>query len=358
MPSRPFGYNPSQVPINGTTQLQDLAIGVDNQDYSTQPGGIVWWMGPDEDLGYVIASVVASGNQPTPLGPSGTVKFWRTKVRTDEAFIGLSQYVSYKAGSPQTFLTTSSAKQWLNTNGFWTSFVTGPSATNLIMYWDIQQSASYSGTGSTITDLSGNSDGTITGSIAYTSGSPNYLTIEGGTSEYIYTENLNPYLSPVNTGTAQSVFLWIYPTSNGIIYSEQGSLTPDSSWYDAQIQRSSSGNFLFAVWPYSLNSPLITSPLTYPLNNWYYVGWTYNGTSLRAFVNGSAVGSVNITRNTPYNNGGALPMYFNLGYPTSTDIGNTTSCTYRLGGMHIYNIGLSSGTVLQNYDNTKTNYGL
>ena len=97
--------------------------------------------------------------------------------------------------------------------------------TNLIMNWDIQNSSSYVGSGSTITDLKGNINGTLTGTIVYTSGSPNYLTIDGGTFEYINTANINPYLSPANTGTNQSMFLWIYPTSNGVIYSEQGTLS-------------------------------------------------------------------------------------------------------------------------------------
>jgi hypothetical protein len=257
------------------------------------------------------------------------------------------------------FSTGSDAKTWLNTNGYWTSYTSGPDPTNLILNWDIQNSSSYSGSGSTVTDLQSNINGTITGTIDYTSGSPNYLTIQGGSSEYIYTASINPYLSPANTGTTQSVFLWIYPTSNGIIYSEQGGLTPDGGWYDAQIQRNSSGNFLFGIWPYNLNAALITSSSTYALNNWYYAGWTYDGTTFRAYVNASEVGSLSISRQTPYNNGGGLPMYFNLGYPTATKLsGSTSSCTYRFGGMHIYNSGISSSVVLANYNSSKSTYGL
>ena len=177
-------------------------------------------------------------------------------------------------------------------------------------------------------------------------------------SEYIYTANINPYLSPVNTGTAQSIFLWIYPTSNGVIYSEQGSLTPDTSWFDAQIQRDSSNRFLFGVWPYTMNTAPITSGV-FALNNWYYVGWTYNGTTLTAYVNGTSVGTSTYARNTPYNNGGNIPMYFNFGYPTSTDMTTTTSaCSYRLGATQIYNIGLTSGQVLQNFNADRTKYGI
>jgi len=65
--ARPFAYNTGS-PIPGTLQIGDLAIGVDPQDYSTNPGGVQWWNGPDEDLGYVIAHPTPAGNQPNPLG--------------------------------------------------------------------------------------------------------------------------------------------------------------------------------------------------------------------------------------------------------------------------------------------------
>jgi hypothetical protein len=206
----------------------------------------------------------------------------------------------------------------------------------------------------------------MTGTITYSSGSPNYLTVEGSTTEYIRTGGLNSYLSPVNTGEAMSVFMWVYPITNGVILCEQGTTTPDSSWFDSQIQRNSSGNFLFAVWPYTIGGgPLITSPSTYPLNNWYYVGWTYNGTTLEAYVNGSSVGTYTVNRETPYNNGGGLNMYYFIGYPTSTNlvtspggIGQGPTSTFRFGGFNVYNRGINSSEVTQNYNSSKSNYGL
>jgi hypothetical protein len=63
--TRPFAYNPSLTPIGGTTQVGTLAIGYGPLDYSTMPGGVEWWNGPDEDLGYVVASPVASNGQST-----------------------------------------------------------------------------------------------------------------------------------------------------------------------------------------------------------------------------------------------------------------------------------------------------
>ncbi len=355
---RPFAYNPTAAAITGAYQVGDIAIATaTNIQYYGNWGGVKWFGGPDEDLGYVIAQPYSASNLPTPDGLNdGTIKFYRTKVFTDEAFLGLTNYVSSKNGGTGPFPNLNEATSWLDDNGYWYNFISGPSSSGLILYWDIQNASSYGGAGTTITDLEGNANGTITGTISYSGGSPKYLTVEGSTTEYIYTGNLNPYLSPVNTGTAQSVFLWIYPTSNGVIYSEQGQLSPDGGWYDAQIQRNAAGNFLFGVWPYSSGTPLITSTLTYPLNNWYYVGWTYSGTTLRAFVNGVSAGLATVTRQTPYNNGGNLPMYFNLGYPTATDLGTTSNSTYRLGAMHVYNIGLTAGAVTQNYEDTKSSY--
>ena len=71
------------------------------------------------------------------------------------------------------------------------------------------------------------------------------------------------------------------------------------------------------------------------------------------------VGISTYPRDTPYNLGGSLPMYFNFGYPSTTDLTTTTSaCSYRLGGVQIYNVGLSGAQVLQNFNVDKTKYGL
>lgn len=64
--SRPFAYNTGST-LPYTEQVGDIAIGVGNIKYSEDYGGLKWWMGPDEDLGYVIAHTVPAGNQPTQV---------------------------------------------------------------------------------------------------------------------------------------------------------------------------------------------------------------------------------------------------------------------------------------------------
>jgi hypothetical protein len=116
--TRPFAYNPLQLSISGTTQFGDIAIGVGSLDYSLSPGGLEWWNGPDEDLGYVIAIPVPSDTQPTNIpGVSASIGFFRSGNLTDQSFIEITNYIAN-----QTFTTTTQCTSYLTTNGYWTSW--------------------------------------------------------------------------------------------------------------------------------------------------------------------------------------------------------------------------------------------
>ena len=62
--ARPFAYNPSLTPIEGTIQVGDLAVGFPTSGFTDSPQ---FWNGPDEELGYVIAIPVPDNTQPTPV---------------------------------------------------------------------------------------------------------------------------------------------------------------------------------------------------------------------------------------------------------------------------------------------------
>lgn len=114
----PFTYNNGNY-IPGTEQIGDLAVGLALQDYSRNPGGEKWWMGPDEDNRYVIGKDVSARNWPTqiPEGDIGSVRFWATSTESDSEFIVLTNRV----GS-QSFTTISECLNWINTNGYWTNY--------------------------------------------------------------------------------------------------------------------------------------------------------------------------------------------------------------------------------------------
>jgi len=93
------GYNPSGSFVNTTTQYGSLRVGESagtpsNLDFSTAPGGIIWWMSPDTELGYVVALPVPANNQPTPLlGITASVAFYRTENLTESDYVYLTNYV-------------------------------------------------------------------------------------------------------------------------------------------------------------------------------------------------------------------------------------------------------------------------
>ena len=113
--SRPFAYNTGSV-IVGTQQFGSLAVGTPTSGVTGNPR---WWNGPDEELGYVIAQYVESGNQPTPDGSSAYVGFFRSTALTESSFIQIAQRVS----TNQTFATGNDAYLWLTGNSYWTSWV-------------------------------------------------------------------------------------------------------------------------------------------------------------------------------------------------------------------------------------------
>ena len=119
--SRPFAYNNGSpiVPIPGTIQLGSLAIGTPTAGFSST--GLEWWMGPDENLGYIIARPVPDDSQPTPVsGVTASVAFIRTSDLTDVSFIALvDSYFN------QIFTTVGECLSWLSANGYWTSYGSG-----------------------------------------------------------------------------------------------------------------------------------------------------------------------------------------------------------------------------------------
>ena len=109
--------------ISGTTQYGDLVVGNIQTEYSLNYGGIKWWGGPNEELGYVIGNA-RPGGQPVPAGVTGGpayVGFWRSPLLTDNSFLSLANYIGAQNSEPP-FATTSDAVTWLNDNGYYTSF--------------------------------------------------------------------------------------------------------------------------------------------------------------------------------------------------------------------------------------------
>jgi hypothetical protein len=112
--TRPFAYNTGST-ITGTIQIGDLAVGYPLTGFTNNPQ---FWNGPDEDLGYVICRPNLNGDQPNPVGIPAYVRFLRSKLKTEESFVSLTNVVFN-----QTFTSGSECKSYLDTNGYWNSWV-------------------------------------------------------------------------------------------------------------------------------------------------------------------------------------------------------------------------------------------
>ena len=219
----------------------------------------------------------------------------------------------------------------------------------LILRYEIKNRDTYNGT-STVVDLQGNSNGSLLNSPGFSSNG--YLNFDG-TNDYLMTNtSLNPDLSPANTSSIISYFIWIYPQDNGVIVTEQGTATLNTSWHDAQIEMVT-GALNFGLWT-GIGLTSLTSSISTPINEWYYVGLTYDGTTLRAYVNAQLAGSLNLTRTTPYS--ASVGLHYGIAAADFTNMGDGSYAKVKVGDFHVYNRVLSQQQILNNYNATKSNY--
>ena len=212
-------------------------------------------------------------------------------------------------------------------------------------------------TGSTWTDNVGNSNATLANSPTYSSSNGGYISLNGSNQYVMTSTSLNAQISGTSPSksNAQSIFIWCYPTEQGIIVSEIGQATINTAWHDSNIEILSTGVVDFSVWHGSLANKVSSTAKSF--NNWYHLGWTYSDTTLTAYINGASVGTATLTRQAPFNNG--FNLHYALGATDSTRMGSDGSyCAMNVGSFQVYNRALTSDEVLTNYNSNKATYGL
>jgi hypothetical protein len=214
----------------------------------------------------------------------------------------------------------------------------------LILRYIVSDIDSYYGK-STITDLQGNSNASLVNGPTFSTNG--YINFDGSNDYIITSTSLRNKLSPNNTSTIISVFIWVYPQDNGVIVTEQGTSSLNSGWHTSIIEMVS-GQLKLSVWPLT---SIITSSIPTPLHNWYYVGLTYDGTTLRAYVNAQLVGTTVFNRQSP-----DTGLYYAIAAADFTAMGDGTYAKMKFGDFHVYNTALTSTQILNNYNFTKNNY--
>ena len=90
---------------------------------------------------------------------------------------------------------------------------------NKIVDLNINSLSSYSGSGTTVTDILGNTTASIFGSPSYQNDGCTSSIVLNGTDQYVITDTS---IESFYNSTDTSLFLWVYLTDNGVILSEQG----------------------------------------------------------------------------------------------------------------------------------------
>jgi hypothetical protein len=327
--TRSFAYN-SGAPIPGTTQVGSIAAG--NQPISYD-NGLGWWNGPDENLGYVICYAQTTGSRTAGNGTfnvsAPTIGFWRTPDLTDESFVSTCNLLF-----GQNFIDALTAKDWLTSNGYWTSYTTP------VLYLDAGDPSSYPGTGTVWTDLVGAKVFNLVNGPTYNSGDGGKINFNSGNSQYAI---CNTSLSTLNNWT---VGVWHYYTGGEIgsapcIVTETfigGGINYSLGKNDGPF----SVGFFDGGWR-------ITDGYSLTPGNWYYIVGTYDGSTINLYVNNTLVDSTNYT-GTPTSSGSGIRLMERWDLSDYWD--------GYLSTVAIYDKALNSGQVSSIWNTTKSRYGL
>ena len=215
--------------------------------------------------------------------------------------------------------------------------------TSLLYYLDSGNIKSYSGSGTSVSNLIGTlSSSTLTNGPVYSSSNNGIFTLDG-TNDYIFTPAV------LLTGTsAQSLTwsLWVNPSTagNGDILNMQSGVGWNMCPFWSTTQR-----FYAKVW----NTATISALSTYTTGQWYELCLTYNHSTTTStfYINGVSQG----TSAGAYS-GSGVSNFFGIGLA-----GSQATATYfngKVSNLNIYSKALSQAEVTQNFDAIRGRYGI
>ena len=263
---------------------------------------------------------------------------------------------NYNAFASRVGLATSTISNRQNSDGTlsvntqFDEFTGAPVVDSSLMVWvDAAQIASYSGSGATWTDLSGNGKNyTLSNSPTFSSATGGgVITFAGASSQYATTATTLFNSTTTNTYTMN---LWVYPTGAGQLVAVTGQATINTSYHYSAMEISAAGVIKFGQWTGGMTT-IATS--TQSLNAWYNLVITYNGTTATAYINGTSVGSSNIIWSAPGAN-----TFFPLMAIDGTNMGTNGYASGSVGAFMAYNRALSVDEVTTNFNALRGRYGI
>ena len=156
----------------------------------------------------------------------------------------------------------------------------------LVGHWELDE-----GTGTTTTDSVGSGTGTLQSGAAWTTGRNGAAVSMDGIDDYIS-------LPPVDvTGSAMTLSAWVKNSSfaTGVeqwFISKAVDSTEDRTYWMLGQTNNGQNRLQFRLRAGQATTTLIASTGTLPLDTWYHAAATYDGSTIRLYLNGTEVGSV------------------------------------------------------------------
>jgi hypothetical protein len=226
----------------------------------------------------------------------------------------------------------------------------------LILYLDAANTRSYISGSTTWTDLSRSGvNGTLVNGPTFNSANGGSIVFDG-TNDYVSIPNSS--INPILTGlTSLTVSVWVYvnsyhPADGTIFVSWPISNTSATSPFTVVGLGVTTSGILNATIGNGIGRTVFTSNQTMSLNRWHNIGLLWAGTNIFTFLNG-VISTTSTTAAYTLNNSGTANLFLGT---------YNTNNAYWLNGNYsissIYNRALSATEIRQNYNATKTRFGL
>lgn len=231
---------------------------------------------------------------------------------------------------------------------------------SLKLYFDAGKTASYPQTGPTWFDLSGNGNNitlykeggsTFT---AYSPGPPTFTTERLGEFTFDGVNDWGKISTGFSGGSSQSFSVWVKVTASGTLgllsHYSGGPVNVAYQLYGGKM----SYYYYTSSWQIATGSTLVNDGV------WKNLTWTKNGTAMIMYINGVSDYSVTLTGDVG-GNFGCIASNWGPGNSTSYGAGTDSYGTVFNGKMGIlmyYTKTLTASEVLQNYNATKSRFGL
>ena len=211
----------------------------------------------------------------------------------------------------------------------------------LILSLDAANNKSYPGSGTTWTDIIGGNNGTLTNGPTFSSQNGGYITFDG-TNDYV-----GSFSSQISDTNSKTILAFIYPTTTsraGICGIRSG----QNGWVFT-INRTSPGDLTY----FHTTGTTCEVAAGITTNKWWHISVTYSTSTatIVLYKNGVQVGSPITSVSS------MVSSAFNgvIGDEESTV---TAPFKGNIASVQIYNRSLNAIEVLQNYNATKSRFGL